>query len=90
MRADMRVMKRIKNFIQVQTIDMFLANYTILGRKRKISKKPNSIDISAPKDFKHVFHYPNSQADDEQNDTMRYMAVSLNIYSPYKRQTTLT
>jgi len=28
-------------------------------RKRKLAKKMNSVDISAPSDFKHIFHYPN-------------------------------
>ncbi|XP_063684547.1 mitogen-activated protein kinase kinase kinase 10-like isoform X2 [Bolinopsis microptera] len=45
--------------------------------KRKITKKMNSVDISEPQDFKHIFHYPNSGMDDSSEDTKKYVKLLL-------------
>ena len=37
----------------------------------------NSVDISEPQDFKHIFHYPNSGMDDSSEDTKKYVKVGL-------------
>ena len=41
----------------------------------------NSVDISEPQDFKHIFHYPNSGMDDSNEDTKKYVKVRLTIAS---------
>ncbi|KAL5269723.1 hypothetical protein ACHWQZ_G003252 [Mnemiopsis leidyi] len=45
--------------------------------KRKITKKMNSVDISEPQDFKHIFHYPNSGMEDSNGDTKKYVQLLL-------------
>ena len=35
----------------------------------------NSVDISEPQDFKHIFHYPNSGMEDSNGDTKKYVQV---------------